>query len=113
MTVRLVQQSIDVPVIRPSAPVSAIAQLLATRESQIRRMVARGDLQAHIVGKRGIRVFLDSVEALQRDQLVKAKKPDLAGQAPPPKPMSGATRAAHRQSVGYLQGLGLVPASRR
>lgn len=115
MTLRLVPTAaIDVPVIRPSARVSTVAQLLGDDPRQIRRMVARGDLEAHRQGKRGIRIYLDSVEAWQRGNPLKPRQ-DAAGaaSAAPPAPLSGATKAAHRHAVAHLQQLGLVPGSRR
>lgn len=114
MTVRLVAPpSIEAPIVRPSAKVATVAQLLEDDPRQVRRMVARGDLEAHRVGKRGIRVFLDSVEALQRDQALKAQKTPQDAPAPPPRTLTGATRTAHVHAVRDLQRLGLVPASRR
>jgi hypothetical protein len=114
MTLRLVAPApIDQPVIRPSARIARVAQLLDEDPRQVRRMLERGDLEGHKSGKRGIRVFLDSVEAWQKKTALGALAP-----AQPPRPvaarqMTGATQAAHRQAKGYLQTLGLVPASRR
>lgn len=103
---------IDTPVIRPSASVNAVAAMLGDVPSQIRRMLARGDLEGHRQGKRGVRVYLDSVEAWQRDNPITPVKSAKKAAPPAPKPLSGATRAAHRHAVAHLQGLGLVPASR-
>ncbi|HWU54800.1 MAG TPA: helix-turn-helix domain-containing protein, partial [Rhizomicrobium sp.] len=50
---------------RPSARVKTVAKLLEIDASQVRRMVADGSLEAHRIGKRGIRIFLDSVQAWQ------------------------------------------------
>jgi excisionase family DNA binding protein len=85
-----------------------VAGLLDEDESQIRRMVAHGQLEAHRVGKRGIRIFLDSVEAWQAANRVKATK---ALKSAPPAPQSrptGAAHAAHKQAVAHLRALGLV-----
>jgi excisionase family DNA binding protein len=55
---------IDVRV-RPSARVSKIAELLDCDESQVRRLVRSGQLQSHRIGKRGLRIYLDSVVEYQ------------------------------------------------
>lgn len=104
--------SIDLPLIRQSARVSTVARLLDEAPSQIRRMITAGDLEAHRSGKRGVRVFLDSVQALQEARISGQKAGAPAPQGPP-KPLSKATQAAHRAAIGHLQDLGLMPASRR
>jgi hypothetical protein len=113
MTLRLVDPANDEPVIRPSAKVATIARKLEQDPGQIRRMVARGDLEAHRTGICGIRIFLDSVVAWQQSNPVKANKSAGITSAEAPKPPSRATQAAHRQAVAHLQNLGLVPGSRR
>ena len=49
----------DLAGVRPSARISTVAQLLDLDQTQVRRLVDTGQLQAHRIGKRGIRVFLD------------------------------------------------------
>lgn len=98
------------PVVRPSARVKRVAALLDEDESQIRRMVARGDLEAHRTGKRGIRIYLDSVEHWQQTHAV---TPTAQSQSAPTAPQrhvqpSPATRAAHRHAMAELRALGLV-----
>lgn len=114
MTARLVPPPvIEEPVIRPSARVCTVARQLDEDPSQIRRMLKEGRLEGHKTGIRGVRVFLDSVERLQRERAIKAQKPAQDGPAADPPPRSRASQAAHRQAVTHLQALGLVPASRR
>lgn len=113
MTVRLVPTAFDAPIIRPSARVSTVAKMLDDEPSQIRRMVARGDLEAHREGKRGIRVFLDSVEAWQRGNRIHSKKSTGLAASAPPKPLSGATKAAHRHAVALLESMGIMQPSRQ
>lgn len=101
------------PEIRPSARVSTVARLLDDEPSQIRRMLARGDLEGHREGKRGVRIFLDSVAAWQaRGTLKPTKSPEKDRPTPPP-PRSRATQAAHRHAVSLLQDLGVMPRSGR
>lgn len=101
------------PEIRPSARVRTVARLLDDEPSQIRRMLARGDLEGHREGKRGVRIFLDSVAAWQARGTFKPKESPGKDAPPPPKSRSRATQAAHRQAVSLLQDLGIMPASRR
>lgn len=54
----------------PSAPrksvrVATVAETLECDASEVRRMVRQGELEAHRKGKRGIRVYEDSVAAYQ------------------------------------------------
>jgi excisionase family DNA binding protein len=51
--------------VRSSARVATVAKLLDCDQSQVRRFVRDGVLEAHRVGKRGLRIFLDSVAAYQ------------------------------------------------
>lgn len=107
MSLRLAPLLIDSPIIRPSARVRAVADMLGDDPSHIRRMVKAGDLQAHRHGKRGIRIFLDSVEAYQRDQTINGQS-RAAKNCAPPKVMSGATKTAHRHAVNFLESIGLM-----
>jgi excisionase family DNA binding protein len=100
------------PPVRPSARVSKVAELLDDDPSQIRRMIARGDLEAHRQGKRGVRVYLDSVENWQRNNPIRTTKSGVPRQPNPPTPRSGTTNTAHRRAVAHLQALGLVQSSR-
>lgn len=101
------------PEIRPSARVSTVAKLLDETPSQIRRMIAARQLEAHGTGVRGVRVFLDSVAAMQARRAKGGQESPGKGAPAQPKPRSRATQAAHRQAVGHLQALGLMPASGR
>ena len=93
--------------IRPSARVRTIAKLMEEDEGEIRRMVARGELEAHRKGKRGIRIYLDSVaDFQQRRQMVPVAS---YGVAPgPTKPQRQITHAAHRAAMESLREDGIV-----
>jgi excisionase family DNA binding protein len=54
--------------VRASARVATVAKLLDCHQSDIRRLVDSGELQAHTKGTRGVRVFLDSVADYQERQ---------------------------------------------
>lgn len=94
---------------RQSARVKTIAQILALDESQIRRLVAAGELEAHRIGKRGLRVYLDSVQHWQQTHAVTPRKSTRTTPvATPPRPPSPATRNALRQALADLRADDLV-----
>lgn len=81
MTARpaLALDSADAP--RPSARVDRVMEMLDMDERTVRRLIDRGDLQAHGIGKRGIRVFLDSVAAYQESRTIIPKPLKIADKA--------------------------------
>lgn len=95
--------------VRPSARVATVAGLLDCHHSDIRRLVARGELQAHTKGKRGIRVYLDSVAAYQERQELTPMAPVAAArrQSCLPTKSSPATRA-YRAALEGLKAKGLA-----
>jgi excisionase family DNA binding protein len=50
---------------RKSIRIREVAKLFDCDEGQVRRLIKQGALEAHTVGKRGKRVYLDSVSAYQ------------------------------------------------
>lgn len=98
----------DAPQVRPSARVKRIAELLDLDHSQVRRMVEAGQLEAHRVGKRGIRIYLDSVEHWQETHPVTPRTTAVSTAPPVVQRMSPATRAAHRQAIASLRRAGLL-----
>ena len=61
--------------VRQSGRVATVAQLLDCDESTVRRMVTSGFFETHRVGKRGIRIFLDSVAEYQAAKSKLARPP--------------------------------------
>lgn len=61
--------------VRRSARVSTVARLLDCDESQVRRLVRAGTLEAHRIGKRGLRIFLDSVTTYQEARAEPSAQP--------------------------------------
>jgi excisionase family DNA binding protein len=87
--------------------------MLDADPSAIRRMINKGHLEAHQMGKRGVRVYLDSVEGWQKGHPVQASNAVRSTALPVPVVVSGTTKAAHRNAMAHLQSLGLVHASRQ
>lgn len=88
---------------RPSAKIARVAELLDCDESEVRRLVDAGELEAHGIGKRGVRVFLDSVGDYQAKKHRPAKRP--GDKRPKPRP---ATRAAHIAAEAELRKTGIL-----
>lgn len=53
------------PGFRPSMRLQRVAELLDCDPSHLRQLLAAGDLEGHRIGKRGIRIYCDSVQAYQ------------------------------------------------
>lgn len=52
--------------VRRSMPVATVARMLDCDTSHVRRLVNSGALEAHRVGKRGLRIFLDLTDILSQ-----------------------------------------------
>lgn len=107
MTVRLAP-SIDTP--RESRRVKTVALLLELDESQVRRLIEDRELETHGIGKRGVRIYLDSVLAYQERKPGAGSRPDAktAADAGAAKKPASATRAAHKAATAQLQALGVL-----
>jgi len=88
---------------RQSARVRRVSQLLDCDESQVRRLVADGELEGHRVGKRGIRIFLASVLEYQQRQTMPRR-------LSPPQAVSRrkASSFAHRAAMAELRRDGIL-----
>jgi hypothetical protein len=87
--------------------VARVAEILDCAERDVRRMIEDGDLEAHGKGKRGVRVFLDSVSDYQASRLLAVKgKRKLAK---PETKRIHASGAAHLSAIAELRKSGLLP----
>jgi excisionase family DNA binding protein len=68
-----------------------VAALLDLDESQVRRLVDTGQLEAHRIGRRGIRIFQDSITRYQEMQAIV-----------PPKALAAKRRDKKQRSLRYL-----------
>jgi hypothetical protein len=93
---------------RPSARVKRVAELLDMDESQVRRAVDAGEMEAHGHGKRGLRIYLDSVADYQNRRNRAPTRPIATQQqAKPPRPTQ-ASQAAHNAALANLRADGFV-----
>lgn len=91
--------------LRRSLRVAKVAEALDMEDAQVRKLVKSGDLEGHRVGKRGIRVYEDSVEAYRRRNHIgpnQVPQPETKRQ----QRRSGPTAAA-REAMAHLRSLGV------
>jgi excisionase family DNA binding protein len=78
-------------------------ELLDVDESTVRRLIDRGEIEAHGVGKRGIRIFLDSVADYQDARAIPAKSPVDKRRV-----RAQASRATHAAAEARLRESGIL-----
>lgn len=94
-----------IPETRPSAKVKRVAALLDVDCSVVRRMIERGEIEAHTVGKRGIRVFLDTVADFQTRQTI-TSRPQIRAAAQEARKQQS---RSHRKAMEQLRDAGVLP----
>lgn len=90
---------------RPSARVARVASILDCAESDVRRLVRGGELQSHKQGKRGVRIFLDSVREYQDRRTKQSQAEALMHK---PRARAAAASASFRAAMARLSALGLL-----
>ncbi len=101
------EEALDLAVelgVRPSARVKRVAEMLDTEISTVYRLVHTGALQGHRLGKRGIRVYLDSIKAYQDRQRC---DPEVQPSAAPVK--RRIHDRSYQQAVSTLRAAGILP----
>lgn len=92
---------------RPSLRVSKVASLLEVDVSTVYKMIRSGQIKAHKIGKRGLRVFADSVRDFQEnncaDTVSETKKNNAKTSSNTPW-----RSQAYKESVAYLQSMGCM-----
>lgn len=94
--------AVDMP--RPSWRIKKVAAVLDCDLSQVSRMVKNRQLEAHKVGKRGVRVYVDSVRAYQAARPAGGSVVPL----PTPKQQSRQAQAVQREACAFLKSLNLM-----
>lgn len=107
MTIRLAANPDDAPParIRDSVRVRTAAQRLDCDEATIRRLVDDGTLEAHRIGKRGVRIYSDAIDAYQAAQRI-VPKSRRAAAAPAPAPAR--LGASYHEAVAFLRKHGVA-----
>lgn len=107
MTLRLATIDDQPPALRASKRIAWVAAALDCDEKQIRALIDSGELEGHGIGKRGVRVYLDSVTAYQERNARQAKSPTNP-EVKPPRRRAPASQAAHNSAMAYLRRHGLA-----
>lgn len=81
-----------------------VAEILDCDENDVRRLIDRGHLQAHGIGKRGLRVYLDSVGRYQSSM---NRQPKMPVDKRPKQRSVG--NAAHLAAEAELRKSGILP----
>lgn len=77
-------------------------------EREVRRMLATGELEGHRKGKRGVRVYLDSVRAWQDRRSIEATSRSRESAQVPVKRPSAASIARHQAALAGLRAKGIL-----
>src|SRR5262245_46578471 len=94
---------LDAP--RASGTVRAVAEILSLHQSQVRRLVETGELESFTTGKRGVRIYWDSVADYQARRTRQAAR-KVVGAPQSPKPRfrrNAASIASHRAALAVLE----------
>jgi hypothetical protein len=91
---------------RRSGKVKAVAEILDMAQSHVRQLIESGELETHGVGKRGVRVYLDSVADYQQRKARTYAQPPL--RRPPERKPKPASLAAHRAALASLKAAGCL-----
>jgi len=95
----------ELPELRPSVRIAKLAEAWDCDVSQIMRLIAEGEIEAHGLGTRAVRVFIDSANAYQERRTREPKERS------PKKPARGTARpvdsAAHRAAMAELHRHGI------
>ncbi|HLY90008.1 MAG TPA: helix-turn-helix domain-containing protein [Acetobacteraceae bacterium] len=89
----------------PSVKVSTAAAILDCDESFVRKLVKDEELSSHQLGKRGIRIYLSSIEDYRRRSTVLAAGGTPAAGKPKPKPKQS---ASFNEAMAFMKSRGLV-----
>lgn len=105
MTARAVISGGGAP--REAGRVCDVMKILAADESQVRRLVKDGELESFRIGKRGVRIYLDTVADYQARRNNPAKPVDRTQKARTER--KAATSAALRSAMAELRAEGVIP----
>jgi hypothetical protein len=91
----------------PAARVAAVAEILACDQSDVRRLLKRGEMEGHRQGVRSVRIFLHSVRAYQdRNRILPSRRAEA--EAPRKERPAPASSAAHQAAIASLHQKGVI-----
>lgn len=103
MTLRLAASAEEIAMaarLRPSVRPATAASLLDCDRSQVYKLIKSQELETHGLGKRGVRIYVDSIEGYRERRAgvapkLLAKRPKKLG-------------AEHHEACAHLRALGLL-----
>src|SRR5262249_21379312 len=93
---------------RLSVRIERVCKVLDVSPRQVGKLIAAGEIEAHKIGARGIRVYLDSLADFRERQKIVPKGRRNKALPPVRPPPSAASRAAHNAAVAELRKMGLL-----
>jgi excisionase family DNA binding protein len=99
----------DLPGIRQSVRVATVAKALDMHERDVRQLIDDGELETHRKGKRGVRVYIDSVAAYQLRQARPScrQKEVISDARASPEEHAAHRTPGYREALAYLAKLGI------
>ena len=94
--------------LRPSLRVAKLAEAWDCDVTQINRLIDAGELEAHGLGIRARRVYLDSARDYQARKAIAPKEAAAKARARTTRARSAVDRGAHRAAMTRLSALGVI-----
>jgi excisionase family DNA binding protein len=91
---------------RPSLRVTKVAALLEVDISTVYKLVKSGALEAHRIGKRGIRIYADSLREYQENERIIPNNANI--DAIKPRTYMPWQNPAYREAEAYLRSMGCL-----
>ena len=93
---------------RLSIRIHRVCEILDCEPTQVSRLIGQGELEAHGFGIRGVRVYLDSVEAYRARRQIAPKTAAGKLKIPQQPAISPASKRSQLAAVARLRELGLL-----
>ena len=93
---------------RPSIRVAKAAALLEVDISTIYRLIRNGNLESHRIGKRGVRVFADSLSNYQDQQKIIGHSKYTDRHKTPKERSISTNTPAYQDAIAYLRSIGCL-----
>ena len=93
---------------RLSVRIHRVCEILDCEPTQVSRLIGQGELEAHGFGIRGVRVYLDSVEAYRQRRQIAPKTKAAALKAAQKPAISPASERSQLAAVAQLRELKLI-----
>ena len=96
----------DYPEVERAVTVKVAAELMGADESTIRKLVVAGELRGYRLGKRGVRIFVSSIQDYQKRQAI-VSAPVRKAMASP-SAMRRQRRKEYEEAMRQFRELGII-----